>query len=412
MISYYLWMKNVISNFPIFDSHPDIVYLDNASTVHKPKVVIDAVSQYLQQDYANIHRGTYKLSIKSEEIRWHSRKTVSKFINALDESEVIFTGNSTDSVNVLVRSLLRSRVVWPGDNIILSELEHHANLVSWQMLSEMTWAELRRISVSESWNIDVEEVGNNIDQNTKIIALTACSNVTWYIWLDEIKRVSTDKMNAYLVVDASQLVPHWQIDVQEIWADFLFFTWHKIWALTWIWVLRWKKQLLESLQPWRAGWGAVDLVAKQWTSLLGIPDKFEPWTPNIVWALSLSVAIDYIQTLWTEIHKNQLDLIVFCLEKFKKLEEKWIIKLLWGYDAEKKIWLFSFLPLIHELSEIEKSMNQQNIAIRTWAHCTHIYHAWLSDSISCGVEKSCRMSLWIYTTKQDCERFFEVLENL
>jgi len=466
LFTYTLTMKTIKDDFPIFKNNPDLIYLDSASTLMKPQVVIDAVSDYLSQDYANIHRGNYDLSLKSEELYEQARSTVAKFIWANDESEVIFTSNSTDSVNILAQSLLVSQLIKKGDNIVVSELEHHANALPRQLVAERTWAELRWIPVGIDGVLDVELVKKNIDSNTKIIALSACSNVTGRVWLEEVWDLSR-RLNQslgdgwswtplsapqtsplergeensplaprweggkrsgsfpWVVVDASQAVVHEKIDVREMGCDFCFFTWHKLGALTGIGVLWWKKEHLKVLKPGKVGGGAVEQVTATHVQYLASPDKFEPGTPNVVGAISLGVAIEYLEKerQWEREESAVTDrafvdstlsfeeeLKRYCLEQFRLLEDTGKITLLGGYEAQKKIGVFSFVPHGVSALAIDQAMGREGIAIRTGAHCTHIYHTKLTEDPSCMLEKSVRMSFWMYTEMSDVERFFEVLK--
>jgi len=377
--------------------------------MQKPQVVIEAVNDYLSQDYANIHRGNYELSRRSEELYEKARGVVARFIKASDTSEVIFTSSSTDSVNLLARSLYRSWMITKDDNIVLTTIEHHANLVPWQMISELSGCELRWIDVWADWVLDVNKVLEKVDTHTKIVALSACSNVTGRLWTQEIRELC-EKIDPLVVVDASQAVVHSKVDVVEMGCDFMFFTGHKLGALTWIGVLRGKKEILKELKPGKVWGGAVEQVTTNGAAYLWSPDRFEPGTPNVVGAISLEKAIEYMERIsgWVD------ELVKYCLEEFTKLEKEGKITLLWGHEKKNKIGVFSFIVHCCTLSEFEQRIQEANIALRTWAHCTHIYHYGLDES---DPEKSClvktaRISLGMYNMKQDVETFFEVMKEL
>lgn len=410
------------SDFPIFQNNPWLVYLDSAATLQKPQHVIDRVSAFLSNDYANIHRWWYSLSERSEELYRQTRKKVAQFINAEDD-EIVFTSNSTDSVNLLVRSLIRSWTIHSWDKILLSTLEHHANLVPWQLLAELTWAQLERIDVDESWTLDIEHLLATIDKKTKVVALTLCSNVTWIVRMNEIKmlceKIKPLSHRPYIVVDASQAIVHRKIDVEDLWVDSCFFTGHKLWAHTWIWVLRWKKEFLNSLKPWKVGGGAIEQVTKTWSTYLWSPDCFEPWTPNLVWAVSLLAALEYIESIgewsfedsYARIEHIEKPLIDICKARFSQLMSSWNISLLWSL-ASDRIGLFSF---INKEStwwiSLWQKFAEKNICIRCGAQCVHIFHENCSK-IWCNITQSCRISLWAYNEMSDVERFFDELDHL
>ncbi len=410
-------MNSIKNDFPIFASHPEMIYLDSASTLHKPQVVIDAVSSYLSTDYANIHRGKYDLSRRSEALYEQARSTVAEFVWAYDESEVVWTSSSTDSANLLVRSLIRSGQIGPEHNIILSDLEHHANLLPRQMLAEHTGAQLRRVHIWVDGVLDTDEVISLVDTNTKIIALSLCSNVTGSIWEQEIKTLSTyvdsplaplyeGGVSPYIVVDASQAIAHFAVDVSDLGCDFCFFTGHKLGALTGIGVLWWKKQHLKKLTPGRVWGGAVERVTQDGMTYIWAPDSLEPGTPNIVWALSLAEAIRYIDSIWYDtIDQLERPLMQYCLEQFVLLEQEGVIQLLWLQTDEGRVGVFSFVLSRWSVHELEQQMDRAGIALRTGTHCTHIYHQ------QCDLWVTCRISLWAYTEMRDVERFFEVLRS-
>lgn len=420
-------MKSIKSDFPIFANNPELIYLDSASTLQKPQQVIDAVSSYLSNDYANIHRGMYELSQKSEEIYESSRSTVAELIWANDDSEVIFTGNSTDSTNLLARSLLRSGRIQKGDNIILTELEHHANLLPRKMAAEQVGAELRRVEIGTDGILDPQQVIKLVDEKTKVVALSMCSNVTGVVWREEIRTITQTlpspafagvtgetRMAPLIVVDASQAVAHFPLELSDLGCDFCFFTGHKLGALTGTGVLWWKKELLKSLKPGKVWWWAVSEVTKTDISYIWTPDSFEPGTPNVVWALSLREAIHYIQDIesWAKkwydaITEIERPMIEHCLQGFKKLENEGKIELLWWYD-ENRIWVFSFIPKTTSITELAQKMSEANIALRTGTHCTHIYHAWLTKDST----QTCRISLWAYNEMSDVERFIWSLASI
>jgi len=291
-------------DFPLFANNPWLVYLDSAATLQKPSYVIDGVKHYLEHDYANIHRGRYSLSEKSEELFWQSRKKVADFINASDESEIIFTSNATDSANKLVQSLCVSGILGERDKVLISSAEHHANIVPWQMWAERYGYDIEFFAMTSDGQIDIQDFQQKYDRNVKAIAISLVSNVLGTIvdiWQNSpIANFLESEIKPLLIIDASQAVPHMKVDVQTLNADFLFFTGHKIWSYPWVGVLWWKKAYLKKMTPSTWGWWAIEHVSKQWYTLQGVPDKFEPGTPNLTGVISLKLAIEYMELQWSK----------------------------------------------------------------------------------------------------------------
>ncbi len=399
------------NDFPIFENNPWLVYLDSAATVQKPKQVIDWIKLYLENDYANIHRGDYSLSERSEEMFWQSRKTVADWMD-VEPEEVIFTWNATGASNLLVQSLEVSWMIQSWDTIMISEWEHHANIVPRQMVCERVWCTIIWIPLLENWSINLDRLAQNTDATVRVVAITAISNVTWTSnHIEEIKSVIDD--STYLVVDASQAIAHIPVLPHKRWCDFCRWTWHKMWALTWIGVLRWSKNLLKKMTPSIGWWWSIDSVSKDWYSLLWSPDKFEPWTPNLTGVLSIKLAMEYLKSkaesknmnVYTMIEDLERPMIEYCLEQFSLLEEKGI-ELLWSKKPGWRVGVFSFmLPKSRSIGSLWERMWQDNICIRCWAQCAHPYHAQLWKMWTC------RLSLWIYNDLNDCKKFFEVLKK-
>lgn len=418
-------------DFPIFKNNPWLVYLDSAATLQKPSYVINWVKQYLEHDYANIHRGWYSLSEKSEELFWEARKKVATFLNASDESEVVFTSNATDSVNKLVQSLCISWMIGKWDKVLISSAEHHANIVPRQMWAERYGYEIEFFVMTHDGQVDIKDFQQKYDEKTKIVAISLVSNVFWNIVDTKIISSFIERKNvenrALLVIDASQAVPHIQVDVQALGADFLFFTGHKIGAYPWVGVLRWKQEYLKKMTPSAWGWWAIEHVSKQWYTLQGIPDKFEPGTPNLTGVVSLKLAIEYMEkkswelraknwekqdlaliykNFYALLHELEKHLISYCLEQFRSLEELWVA-LLGTRDIEKKIGLFSFsLPAWKFSTQLGQYMATKNICIRCGGHCAQPLHEslWLDTG-------TCRISLRWYNEMSDVEKFFEELRK-
>lgn len=394
------------SDFPLFENYPDLVYLDNAATVQKPKAVIDTVNTYLTHKYANVHRGVYDLSQASEEIFWQARKTVATWMGCRND-EVVFTPWTTIGINMLASSLIRSELLTKESCIVLSIWEHHANIVPWQILAEQTWAAIKRIEVDEDGIVHYEKLQELMHSWwVTVVALQSCSNVTWAI--NDLERVrSIIWEDVLLVVDASQSCPHYRIELEKVQPDFLFCTGHKIGAHTGSGVMIGKKKLLDTLTPWWWWWGAIERVKKDGHTYQWTPDKFEPWTPNLIWAVSIAAAIDYIQSMWwlIAIDSHERILVEYCLAQSIRLEKYWLT-LVWPRSSKDRIGVFSFASNTRNLHQLWQRLAQENVCVRTGWQCAHPLHKYL------GNEWTLRMSLWITNDMSDCERFFNIINDL
>ena len=390
-------------DFPIFKNNPWLVFLDSASSSQKPEIVINGVKDLFENNYANIHRWVYDLSQESESIYQNSKEKVKNLINAKSKKEIIYTYNSTYACNIITQSLWKSGKLKKWDKVLLSVSEHHANIVPWLMLKEEVWIEVEFIDIDENFTIDIEDFDKKYDEKVKVVSLTYVSNVLW--WINDLKSISKKlREDTYFIIDWSQSVPHFKTDVSDLNCDFMFFTWHKILADTWIWVLYWKEDLLRELKaPISWGW-AISLVSKESYKEAELPEKFEAWTPNISGACSLLKAIEYIESIWwySAIEKHENELIEYTLKKFSEL--KWI-KLYGSPRSENRIWVFSFsVEWVHH-SDVSDFLAEENICIRSWKHCTeplmdYYWEIW-----------SNRMSLYIYNSKEDIDKFFDALKK-
>lgn len=406
--------------FEIFTHHPQLVYLDNAATVQKPKYVLDEVSYFLTHEYANIHRGTYPLALAAEEQRDRARNVVAEAIGAKNE-EVIFTGNATQSSNLVAQAFVQDWWIKQWDIIAVGIFDHHANIAPRQLVAQRTWATLIYVWFDAStWQYDWS-VFETIDlKHLKVVSLSAVSNVTGQILdLSFVKELSK-RCKMYFVVDASQAVPHLRIDVNAWAADFVFFTGHKLGALTGIGVLWGKKEHLNRLSPVFVGWWSIDRVDLQSHTYQPAPDKFEAGTPNVMWAVSLRAAFERIAWLapssaapfseqlatWYDVLAAQEEaLIAYCGDQFAQLEDQWLVQLVGSSSPQHRIGLFSRSLPTARVHNLWRHLGDQDICIRTGAHCTHPLHAALS------LDATARMSLWIYNERADLEKFFSALRS-
>jgi len=406
--------NNFKKDFPIFKNNKNLIYLDNTATTQKPSYVTNEVKRFYENDYSNIHRWAYSLSERSEIQYEDAKKIVAEFLNA-EHSEISFTYNSTYASNLLAHSLWYSKILKKWDIVLVSESEHHANIVPWYIIRDIYWIEVKFIKILKDWQLDfdnLENILNKYKDNIKTISLTQVSNVTGTI-------LNTEKLNKildnfynnnkpFLILDASQSFPHFKVDVKKINADFVFLTWHKIMSESWIWVLWGKKELLKKINPWLCGWWSINWVSDTDYSPAWLPSRFEPWTPNIWWAISLKAALEYIKKIWwyKKIIKIEESLIKYMLDWFKKLEPKWV-KLIWSKDYKNRVWVFSFIiPEKIHIQDAAEYFADNWVCIRAGHHCAEplMQKLWIKWSL--------RASLYIYNTKDDIDIFFKVLNNI
>ncbi|MCK9272577.1 cysteine desulfurase [Candidatus Gracilibacteria bacterium] len=406
-------MKNYKLDFPIFENNPGLVYLDNAASAQKPGYVIDGIKHFLEHDYANIHRGAYNLSEKSEELYENSKKKVAEFIKASSWQEINYTYNSTYAFNLLTSSFKKSGILKKGDKVLLSIVEHHANIVPWLILKEEIGIEVDFVNVDKDYNLDLDDLKNKLDSSVKVVSLTYVSNVTGVIFdlervaltltLSQRERGLNEK--PIFILDASQAVPHFRVDIEKINCDFMIFTAHKVMADTGLGVLYGKKELLKKLTPAWGGGGSINWVRKEEFSPSGLPFRFEPGTPNITGAVSLLKALEYIEQIggYEEIEKKEKELVKYFLEKLEKFKGK--IELIGSYKLDNRIGVFTFHIAGMNSSDIADIMAENKICVRAGHHCTEP----LMDN--CGVKTTFRVSLYFYNDLEDIDKFFDVLEK-
>jgi cysteine desulfurase / selenocysteine lyase len=398
-------MKKIKADFPIFENNPWLVYLDNAASTQKPRFVIDGVSDFVSKDYANIHRGSYSLSERSEEMYYLSKETVASFINC-KPSEIVYSYNSTYAINIIAQSLAHSWILWEGDNVLLGIWEHHSDILPWMILSEKFGFGIRFMEIADDYDIDWKDFEMKYDATVKLVACSQVSNVTWGIY--DIKELKSKlRPDTFFLVDGSQSVPNIKVDVQDIGCDCLIFTWHKLMAYTGIWVVYLQYDRIKKLKPLFGGWWTVQDVSQQSYDFFTTNEKFESGTPNIIWAVSLMKSIEYINSLWwiDFIRKNELELISYTLDKFVTLWHG--VNLVWPLDLDRKIGVFSFnLPSNTNQNMIWEIFAEKNVCIRCGGHCAYPLHKFI------GRSWTCRMSLYVYNDKQDIDRFFEVLQEI
>jgi len=402
-----IWKKdNKWKNlFPVFDKHPELIYLDNAASTQKPKSVIDWVSDFLQNDYANIHRWLYSLSERSEELYYESKCKLAELINC-KPSEIIYSYNSTYCINLLAQALVNSWRLWKWDKVLLWVWEHHSNILPWQTLSKIFWFKIEFIKEDKNYSIDRKDFDKKFDKKVKVVSVSHVSNVTWQIMeIEKIRQKIWE--NVFFMVDWSQSVPHFPVDVERIKCDALIMTGHKMMAQTWLGMMYLKRELIKELNPLILWWWTVKDVSIDNFVLQNNADKREAWTPNIIWAVSLLKALEIIEQLgWMEkIREHEKSLVEVLCEWFKKRKED--VTLLWNSILDNRVWTFSFIINNgNNFNKIWDYFSNHNVCVRTWWHCAYPLHK------SLNVWWSARISVYLYNTKEDIEKFFEVLDMI
>ena len=391
--------------FPIFDKNPKLVYLDNAASTQKPKTVINWVSDFLKNDYANIHRWLYSLSERSEELYYESKCKLAELINC-KPSEIIYSYNSTYCINLLAQALVNSLKLWKWDKVLLWIWDHHSNILPWQTLSKTFWFDIEFIKETIDFEIDWKDFKKKFNKKVKIISLSHVSNVTGQIMeIEKIRQEIWEKV--FFMVDWSQSVPHFPVDIEQIQCDALIMTGHKMMAQTWLWMMYLKREWIKELNPLILWWWTVKDVDIKNFLLQNNADKWEAWTPNIVWAISLLKALETIKQLgWMdEIRKHEKSLIKILSEWFEKRKDS--VKLLWNLSPKNRIWTYSFIINDeNNFNKIWEIFSKNNICIRTWWHCAYPLHK------SLNVWWSARLSTYLYNDQEDIKRFFEVLDGI
>lgn len=390
-------IQKIRADFPLLKREVNgkpLVYLDNGATTQKPKVVIDAITNYYSDMNSNVHRGVHYLSQISTDAFEVTRRKVQEFINAKEDFEVIITKGTTDSIN-LVASCYGKAFIHEGDEIIISAMEHHSNIVPWQMLCEEKGAVLRVIPMNEKGELDLEAYKNLLSDKTKLVSVTYVSNSLGTINpIKEIIELAHAK-NVPVFVDAAQAIQHIAIDVQELDVDFLAFSGHKMYAPTGVGVLYAKKDLLNAMPPYQGGGDMIKDVTFEKTTYNELPFKFEAGTPNIEAGICLAAAIDYINELGIDnIKAYEDDLLAYATAKIKDISGVRIIG-----EAAKKSSVLSFVVDGVHPYDIGVILDKLGIAVRTGHHCAQP----VMDQFQ--IPGTVRASLAVYNTKEDVDNF-------
>ena len=377
-----------------------LTFLDSAASAQKPQAVIDTVANFYSHSYANIHRGIYKLSQEATEAYEQVRNKVAKFINAASREECLFVRNATEGINLVAQSYGRT-FLSEGDEIILTELEHHSNIVPWQLLREEKGIIIKVAPISDEGEVDLKAYRALLTEKTKLVALAHISNVLGTILPVKEMIALAHQAGAKVLVDGCQAAPHIPIDVQDLDADFYVFSGHKVYGPTGVGVLYGKKELLEAMPPWQGGGDMIELVTFEKTTFNVLPQKFEAGTPNIAGVIGLGAALDYINQFdRQEIEDHEHGLLAYALGCLRGINQLKLIG-----TAKNKASIISFvLDDIHP-HDAGTILDQEGIAVRTGHHCAQP----LMERF--GLNATIRASFGLYNTRGDVDRLAEGLEK-
>lgn len=401
--TYKLNVEEIRKDFPILHRQVNgkpLVYFDNGATSQKPQQVIDVINRYYQHENSNIHRGIHTLSQEATDAYEKARTTVQQFINAKHHHEVIFTSGTTGSIN-LVASSFGKKHLQAGDEIIISTMEHHSNIVPWQMICEEKGAILKVIPISDKGELLLDEFEKLLSSKTKLVSITHVSNTLGTI--NPVKEIIklAKAVGAAILIDGAQAVPHTKVDVQALDCDFYAFSAHKMFGPTGVGILYGKEAILNDLPPYQGGGDMIKTVTFEKTTYNELPHKFEAGTPNIVGGLGLAAAIDYMNNIGiANIEAYEHELLSYATEKIKQIEGIRIIG-----EAANKASVLSFLVDGTHPSDIGMIIDKLGIAIRTGHHCTEP----LMNRFD--IPGTARASFAFYNTKEEIDVFIKALER-
>lgn len=395
-------VQEIRQQFPILgreiNGHP-LVYLDSAATSQKPIRVIEALDKYYREYNSNVHRGVHTLGNHATEGYEGAREKVRKFINAKSTKEIIFTRGTTSALNLVASSYGRANCS-AGDEIVITPMEHHSNLIPWQQVAKLTGATLKYIPLQPDGSIDVADVRATITDKTKIVSIMQASNVLGAINpIKEITKIAHEH-GAIMIVDAAQSVPHKKVDVQDLGCDFLAFSGHKMCAPTGIGVLYGKQELLENMEPIEFGGEMIDFVELHDSTWKELPWKFEGGTPIIAGAIGLGAAIDFLEEIGMEnIAKHEQQLVEYAVDRLRTVEGFQL------YGPKERGGLVTFnLEGVHP-HDLATALDAEGIAVRAGHHCAQPLMKWLQ------VSATARASFYLYNTEEDIDRLVAGLQH-
>lgn len=396
--------EHLVKDFKILQQQVNdepLVYLDNAATTQKPEAVLKALEAYYHTSNANVHRGVHTLAERATVQYEGAREKVSRFINAPETAEVLFTRGTTTSLNWVARSL-GDLIVEEGDEIVISYMEHHSNIIPWQQLAKAKKATLKYIELTNEGMLDMSDAREKITDKTKILSLTHVSNVLGVV--NPIRELAdcVHAKGGVMVVDGAQAVPHMSVDVQALGADFYAFSGHKMLAPTGIGVLYGKRQWLEQMEPLEFGGEMIDFVGLQESTWKELPWKFEAGTPNIAGAIGLGAAIDYLENIGMhEIMSHEQNLVAYLMPKLEEIDG---LTLFGPKKASERTGVIAFnIDGVHP-HDVATAMDMEGVAVRAGHHCAQPLMDYMSQPATA------RASFYLYNTMADADKFVEALK--
>lgn len=393
---------DVAAQFPALNQQVNgqrLVYLDSAATSQKPHCVIQAITDYYSQQNANVHRGSHSLTAKATSEFEAARETVANYIGAKSSKEIVWTRGATEALNLIAQTYARS-LLQPGDEILVSELEHHANIVPWQIVAEQTGAKVVKVPMNSDCQFDLAAFKSLLNSKSKIVALAHITNVTGTRQPIEQVIELAHQQGAIVVVDGAQGIIHEVVDVQSLDADFYVFSGHKLFAPAGIGALYGKLALLEAMPPWHGGGKMVEKVSFTGTTFSQVPGKFEAGTPNVAGAIALATAINWYSELdQQQVEQHIHQLVTHAQQGLSQLDDVEIL----GFQPQASVISFIVTGVHHQ--DVATLLDQQGIAVRAGNHCAHP----LMDAL--GVKGTIRASFAVYNTLEDVERLITAVEK-
>ena len=397
-------VRRIREDFPILGQTvhgKPLVYLDNAATTQKPRAVLDALMAYYSEDNANVHRGVHLLSERATQAFEDARTTVQRFINAASAHEIVFTRNATEGINLVAQTFGRTRL-GPGDEVLISAMEHHSNIVPWQMACEEKGASLRVIPITDEGMLQLDEYERLLGPRTKLVSIVHLSNVLGTINPVQQMIATAHRRGVPVLIDGSQAVHHMTVDVRALDADFYVFTGHKLYGPTGIGVLYGKERLLEEMPPYQGGGDMIKSVTFEKTTYNALPYKFEAGTPNIAGAIGLAAAVDYVTGIGRDrISAHERELLAYGTAELSEVPGLTLI----GTAVEKSSVLSFVMDGVHP-HDIGTIVDQEGVAIRTGHHCAQPLMQRL------GIPATARASLALYNTREEIDALVAALHKV
>ena len=393
--------QEIKKDFPLLLKR-DIAYLDSGATSQRPIQVIKAIEEFYEKENANPHRGSYELSVEATEEYENTRAKIAKFINAKHTEEVIFTKNATESLNLIAYSYGMDNLK-KDDEVVISIMEHHSNLVPWQKITKATGSKLKYMYINKNFEISDEEIESKITDKTKIVGITHVSNVLGTI--NNVKKIieCAHKKGAIVIVDASQSIPHMKIDVQDLDADFLVFSGHKMLAPLGVGVLYGKKEILDKMAPFLMGGEMIEYVYEQETTFAPLPYKFEAGTQNVEGVVGLGAAIDYIEKIgYNQIQELEDEIVSYAKQELSKLD---YLTLYITPNSQNHSSVISFnIKGVHP-HDLASILDSEGVCVRSGNHCAQPLMRFLD------IDSTCSASFYFYNTKEDVDRLVHALNK-